>query len=119
MKDNFIYFENKDDLYLILTIHFKFEDNTNLPSILGEWKKIIWIGWRTERLLIYFVSQLIEKNLIHCKPRFIGRLIETHFCHENGEKYTRKQVSDQKRRIKEEGNPKDSEIIDSILESLI
>lgn len=118
MKGGFIHFKNKDELELILSHHFKFEEEPLSPDTWGELKKIVWVGQYTERLLIYFVSQLIEKNLIHCKPQFIGQLIETHFCHENGEPYKRKQISDQKRRIKEEGNPKDSEIIDSILNGL-
>lgn len=122
-------FVDRSNVDIIINLHFEFEnkEKCNQHEItLIEKKKIIWLT--SQRLLIYFIEQLKERDVISFPPTYkVSRLIITHFCDENGENYKLSSISDQQKKMKnnkkskigEIGKPEGFEIIDSLIQPIV
>ena len=111
-----------------IDFHFEFEnesEKSNPKDSQYDNIKIVWL--HSQRLLIYFVEQLCEKEVISIPQNYkLSRLIVDHFCDKNKNNFKIKDISDQKRKtkfnkkikIRDVGKPDGFEIIDTLLEPL-
>lgn len=119
MKRTYINFGNVKELNSILKDHFLFDNinaNSNPKFIYDNNTKIKWKD-KNNRVLIYFIKQLIEKRFIDVPEHTFDLLIENHFYDEiNDSSYEKKKVRDNANAMmKTNGVPKGHKDIDKIL----
>jgi hypothetical protein len=98
---NLIEYDDLYDLESKIDMHFQFKDvQENISDISNpELPKLRWI--EKPRLLVYFIQQLNKHRVIDFMTIKMPNVVRSHFCMENGEDYTPRQISDAKTKPKD------------------
>lgn len=93
---NLIKYGDLHDLESIIDMHFQFKDVQDNKSDIStpEFPKLKWT--ESPRLLVYFMQQLKEHEVLEFLKAKMTNVAISHFCDEYGKNYTSKQISDAK-----------------------